>query len=151
MIVKRRKLKIRTTAIIPLFCGCLIKNGNRYKAYKIFLQVLRELRFKLNLNPFFIIESVIRRTRPVVYYKLKRKGKRIQQIPSLIRLRKSNILAIKWLINSAYDRVEKKFVQKLIVEILLLYSNIGVSYKKKREIYNIVLTNRAFLSRKQKK
>jgi len=153
MLIKKRKPYIRSSAIIPLLCGSLIKKGNKFRANKILIKLLKLLRYKFHRNPFFIIESVIRRIRPIMSLRLlilKRKNKkkkksiRVVQKAFLLSVRKSNSIAIKWLISSAMKRYEKNLIQKLYAEILLLHSNKGVAYKKKRQLYSTILINRSF-------
>jgi len=141
--MKLRKPKIKSDNIFVLFCGCLIKNGKKIQAYKLFLYILAQIRLKLKINPFFVIESVIRRTRPIVYYKSKKKRNFSYYVPSLITLRQANFLAIKWILKHSETRIEKKREQRILGEILNLYSSKGNSYKKKQEIYSIVSNNQA--------
>jgi len=70
MLIKKRKPYIRSSAIIPLLCGSLIKRGNKFRAHKILIKLLKLLRHKFQRNPFFIIESVIRRIRPIISLKI---------------------------------------------------------------------------------
>jgi len=150
MLIKKRKPYIRSSDVIPLFCGSLIKKGNKFRAYKILIMVLKLLRYKLGKNPFFIIESVIRRIRPIIFTRLlklkQKKRKRVMRRYTkvmLLSVRKSNSIAIKWLISTALKRHEKNTIQKLYAEILLLYSNKGVAYKKKHQLYSIISNNRS--------
>jgi len=132
----------RSNSILPLFLGCMIKHGHKLKAFKILCFILIEIRKMTKKNPFLFLQYLIDRTRPLVHYKIKRKGKRINYIPTLITLHHSRMLAIKWILFSSLLRNEQKFKYKLLSELLSLHSHKGYSYKKKKEIYKIVLKNR---------
>jgi len=63
----------------------------------------------------------------------------------LLKAKRANSLAVRWLIQSARKRYEKGIAQKLIKEIQLVYEGRSTVYRKKKELNDIVLANRAFI------
>jgi len=138
MIKKRRN-------IINMFIGSLVKSGHRLRAEKICLQVMRNVKYELKKNPFFVLESCVRRVRPVLTFKPKKVAGIIYKLPAVLKVQRSNVIAIKWLLNEAHARHEKDIVSKLTKEILEAYKGKSAVYKKRKELHRIALVNRAFL------
>lgn len=140
--MKKRKI---APNIFNVFIGFLTKNGNKLKAEKLCLLILLSLKKTFKKNPFYILESCIRRIRPVVSFKPKKIAGITYKLPMLLNTKRANSLAVRWLLESARRRHEKGIAKKLIKEIKIVYSGKGNVYKKKKELHNIVLANRAFL------
>jgi len=131
--------------IFNVFIGFLTKNGNKLRAEKLCLSILVSLKNELKKNPFYILESCIRRIRPIVSFKPKKIAGITYKLPMLLSTKRANSLAVRWLLEAARKRHEKGIARKLVKEIKVVYAGKGSPYKKKKELHNIVLANRAFL------
>jgi len=120
--------------VFNVFIGFLTKNGNKLKAEKLCLLILTALKKKYKKNPFYILESCIRRIRPAVGFKAKKIAGITYKLPMLLNTKRANSLAVRWLLESARKRHEKGIFQKLIKEIQAIYTNKSPVYRKKKRI-----------------
>lgn len=137
--------------IINMFIGSLTKNGNRFRAEKIFLSVMQQLKFKLQINPLFVLEECIKSVRPSLRLKPKKVAGITYQLPAVLRLRRSNVIAIKWILSSTKGRTDKGIVRKLVNELSSVYVGKGPVYRKRKLVHRTALNNRAFLKYARKR
>ena len=81
---------------------------------------------------------------PVVAVKPKRVGGSVYQIPTEVPKRRSQSLALRWLITSAQSRSDKTMGQRLAYELLEAYDGRGGAVKKKLDVQRMAEANRAF-------
>jgi small subunit ribosomal protein S7 len=138
---------IRKQFIYNLFIGLLLKRGHRLYAEKLLISVLSQIRIKTNKDPFMIIEECVDKLKPIVNLRYKVVSGTIYRLPVTITRRKSYALAIRWLVKSAQQRLEKSIDRKLYEEFATLIEGIamGGAMNKKEELYKIAILNRPFM------
>jgi ribosomal protein S7 len=74
----------------------LIKNGKKAKALKVFLTLLKNLKFNENINqsPVDIIYQSLLNVRPLLHLKKVRKSSKVFYLPKLISTEKKTNIAL---------------------------------------------------------
>lgn len=151
---KRLLSKIDNFNYINILIFLLIRKGKKKLAKKIvynFLIFLKKYFFKYfnQKNEEFdlinFITNIFNLYRPRVNLLVKKVATNKYFLPVYIDLNKSRILIIKWFIESAKKRSEKKLSLALYYEFLDLFFSRGLTLKKLEEYYKIAKDNRPYL------
>ncbi len=66
------------------------------------------------------------------------------QVPIEVRPRRSNTLAVRWLVSNARDRRERTMSERLASEILDASNGLGASVKRREDTHKMAEANKAF-------
>ena len=88
--------------------------------------------------------NAINNIRPTVEVRSRRVGGATYQVPVEVRSKRSQALALRWLIDSSRKRKDKTMSDKLFNEIFDAYNNKGSSIKKKEDTHKMAESNKAF-------
>lgn len=152
-----RKLNNKKRAIVvdPVYKNLLVsklvnkvmisgkKDTARSHAYKAF-EIVEKNTKKDPLDVFLIAVDNIR---PRVEVRSRRVGGATYQVPSLVRGKRQESLAIRWLVEAARGRSNSEFhtfAEKLAVEIIDAYNRSGGAIAKREEVEKIAEANTAF-------
>ena len=130
--------------VVTKFINCLMYDGKKSVAEKIFYDALDAIQSKVNNDPYKIFSEALNNVKPEVEVKSRRVGGVTYQVPIEVRPERRLALGIKWIIRYARDRNEKSMSQKLASEILDAHRGTGSSIKKKEDIRKMAEANKAF-------
>jgi small subunit ribosomal protein S7 len=82
--------------------------------------------------------------RPVVEVRSRRVGGATYQVPSEVRPRRQETLALRWLIEAANSRGERRVSERLAAEMLDAAQNRGNAVKKREDTHKMAEANKAF-------
>ena len=132
------------SVLVAKFINCMMRDGKKSVAERIFYQALDIIGQKTGKNPLEVFEKAVENVKPVMEVKSRRVGGATYQVPVEVRPERRISLAVKWLIQSARARSEKGMVNKLANELLDAYNNRGGAIKKKEDTHRMAEANRAF-------
>ncbi len=130
--------------IIAKFINNFMKSGNKFLAEKFTYKALDILEKKYNLNPSESFTSAIENVKPNVEVKPLRIGGATYQVPVLVSINRGEVLAIKWIINSAKAYSGNTIHNKLAESLFDAYNKRGAAYKKKEDVHKMAESNKAF-------
>jgi len=123
----------------------LIKDGKKGKALKILKKVNILLKIETGQNPDAVIIKAIDNIKPIVGLRTYKKANLTYLLPYILKPRKSEFLALKWLFKHCKKRNERKFHEKLAGEIKDAFNNEGSCIKEKARTYELANQNRVYL------
>lgn len=147
------------------FINFLTKKGKKSKAVCIFHKSLEKLVKILNPGPalhrqenssitelskdvFFIFDQAVENVKPLFEVKKVRIAGSTYQVPSLVKEKRQESLAMNWLLLSARERKKKnsilRFDECLAFEIYEAYKKQGQARMKRNELHKLAESNRAF-------
>ena len=132
------------SVLVAKFINCMMRDGKKSVAERIFYQALDIIGQKTGKNPLEVFEKAVENVKPVMEVKSRRVGGATYQVPVEVRSERRISLAVKWLIQSARARSEKGMVNKLANELLDAYNNRGGAIKKKEDTHRMAEANKAF-------
>ncbi len=132
------------SVLVAKFINCMMRDGKKSVAERIFYQALDIIGQKTGKNPLEVFEKAVENVKPIMEVKSRRVGGATYQVPIEVRPERRISLAVKWLIQSARARGEKGMVNKLANELLDAYNNRGGAIKKKEDTHRMAEANRAF-------
>jgi small subunit ribosomal protein S7 len=122
----------------------LTRDGKKSVAESAFYRALDSIQKKTNGNPLEIFHQALGNVRPVVEVRSRRVGGATYQVPTEVRSARAQALAIRWLVNAANSRSERRIEDRLANELLDAMNNRGVAVKKKEDTHRMAEANKAF-------
>lgn len=147
--IKTRKKRIEPdtkygSVLISRFINYVMENGKKDVARKIVYESFELAEKETKSAPVAMFEQVMKNVGPLLEVRGKRIGGANYQVPVEVNKDRKNILAMRWVINSARGKRGKKMSQKLAEELISAYKGEGAAIKKKEEVHKMAEANRAF-------
>ncbi len=130
--------------VITKFLNCLMYDGKKAAAEKIFYGALDLVQEKTGEEGMKVFKKAMNNVKPVVEVKSRRIGGATYQVPVEVRPNRKQSLAIRWIRDYARERGGKSMLDKLADEIVDAANNRGGAIKKKEDVYKMAEANKAF-------
>ena len=130
--------------VIPKLINSLMYDGKKTVAEKIVYDALDKLKTKGKEEPINIFNEAINNIKPTVEVRSRRVGGATYQVPVEVKSKRSQALALRWLIDASRKRKNKKMADKIFNEIFDAYQNKGSAIKKKEDTHKMAESNKAF-------
>jgi len=132
------------SVIIPKLINSIMYNGKKITAEKIVYDAIEKIKTKSKEEPLTVFNDAINNVRPTVEVRSRRVGGATYQVPVEVKSKRSQALALRWLIDASRKRKDKKMSDKLFNEIFDAYQNKGSAIKKKEDTHKMAESNKAF-------
>ena len=132
------------STIIPKLINSIMYDGKKTIAEKIVYDALEKIKSKTKDEPINIFNDAIKNVRPTVEVRARRVGGATYQVPTEVKSKRSQALALRWLIDASRKRKDKKMSDKIFNEIYDAYQNKGSAIKKKEDMHKMAESNKAF-------
>ena len=120
------------SAIIPKLINSLMYDGKKTVAEKIVYDAIERIKSKSKEDPLNIFNTAINNIKPALEVRSRRVGGATYQVPVEVKSKRSQALALRWLIDASRKRKDKKMSDKIFNEIYDAYQNKGSAIKKKK-------------------
>ena len=132
------------SVVIPKLINSIMYDGKKTTAEKIVYDALNKIKSKSKDEPINIFNEAINNIKPTVEVRSRRVGGATYQVPVEVRAKRSQALALRWLIEASRKRKDKTMSDKLFNEIFDAYNKKGASIKKKEDTHKMAESNKAF-------
>jgi len=132
------------STIIPKLINSIMYDGKKTIAEKIIYQAIEKIKSKVKEEPLIVFNEAINNIRPTVEVKSRRVGGATYQVPVEVKAKRSQALALRWLIDASRKRKDKIMSDKIFNEIYDAYQNRGSAIKKKEDTHKMAESNKAF-------
>ena len=132
------------SAVIPKLINSIMYDGKKNVAEKIIYQAIEKIKSKSKEDPLNIFNEAINNIKPTVEVRSRRVGGATYQVPVEVKSKRSQALALRWLIDASRKRKDKKMSDKIFNEIYDAYQNKGSAIKKKEDTHKMAESNKAF-------
>ena len=130
--------------IIPKLINSIMYDGQKTIAEKIVYDAIDKIKSKSKEEPITIFNEAINNIRPTVEVRSRRVGGATYQVPVEVKSKRSQALALRWLIDASRKRKDKNMSDKIFNEIFDAYQNKGSAIKKKEDTHKMAESNKAF-------
>ena len=149
---RKRKAPIRKvypdpkfhSEVVSKFINSIMYDGKRSTAEKILYDALDIIKKKNNEDPLKVFNNAISNVKPNLECRSRRVGGATYQVPVEVKSKRSQALALRWLIDASRKRKDKKMSDKIFNEIYDAYQNKGSAIKKKEDTHKMAESNKAF-------
>ena len=132
------------STIIPKLVNSIMNDGKKTIAEKIIYDAIDKIKSKSKEEPINIFNEAINNLRPTVEVRSRRVGGATYQVPVEVKSKRSQALALRWLVEASRKRKDKQMSDKIFNEIYDAYQNKGSAIKKKEDTHRMAESNKAF-------
>ena len=132
------------SSIVPKLINSIMYDGKKTIAEKIVYDAIEKIKSKSKDEPISVFNEAINNIRPTIEVKSRRVGGATYQVPVEVKAKRSQTLALRWLIEASRKRKDKKMSDKIFNEIYDAYQNKGSAIKKKDDTHKMAESNKAF-------
>ncbi|MFQ5410654.1 MAG: 30S ribosomal protein S7 [Phycisphaerae bacterium] len=127
------------------FINCMMKQGKKSVSQRIFYDALDRIGTKVkDAPPIEVFEKAIQNVRPNVQIRSRRVGGSNYQVPMSVNPKRSQALAIRWILDAARAKKGRAMRERLAAELLDAYNNQGAAVTTRQNIHRMADANKAF-------
>jgi len=148
---KRRAIKrdvlpdpIYDSKIVTKLINQVMKDGKKGTAQKILYEAFEIVKKETGEEPYEVYQKALENLKPALEVKTRRVGGSNYQIPIEVSDHRSEILALRWLVNYAKLRGGKGMAVNLANEIMDAAKGVGGAVKKREDVHKMAEANKAF-------
>ena len=149
---RRRKAQIRevlpdpvhNSTVLTKFTNAVMLDGKKSVAESLINKSFTDIQSKTGESPISIFTKAIDNVKPLVEVRSRRVGGATYQVPVEVKSKRSQALALRWLIDASRKRKDKNMSDKIFNEIYDAYQNRGSAIKKKEDTHKMAESNKAF-------
>lgn len=131
--------------IASKFINCLMKDGKKTAAQRIFYGALDIIKTKLpDVEPIDVFHQALENVKPNIEVRSKRVGGASYQVPMQVQKKRQQSLAIRWILLAIGDKKGQPTAQKLASELVDAYNRTGTSITKRENVHRMAEANKAF-------
>ena len=132
------------SALVSKFINVVMKKGKKSTAETIVYRAFDKLRERSQDDPLKLFKKAVDNAKPSLEVKSRRVGGSNYQVPVEVRNERRTSLSLRWLVNFARSRPEKKMIDKLAAELMDAANNRGGAVKKREDTHRMAEANKAF-------
>lgn len=127
------------------FINCLMWNGKKTVAQKVFYGALDELKKKEpDQEPIEVFHTALENVKPFIEVRSKRVGGASYQVPMQVSKARQQSLAIRWLLGAVREKKGRPTYLKLAEELHAAYRKEGAAMTKRENTHRMAEANKAF-------
>ena len=132
------------STVVPKLINSIMYDGKKTVAEKIVYEAIEKIKSKTKDEPINIFNEAINNIKPTVEVRSRRVGGATYQVPVEVKSKRSQALALRWLIDASRKRKNKHMADKLFNEIYDAYEKKGSAVKKREDVHKMAESNKAF-------
>lgn len=126
------------------FINCMMKEGKKSIARKIFADAMQILRDQGKNDPIDIFHKALSNVKPNMEVRARRVGGSVYQIPVEVTPKRQAALSIRWTVGACRAKKGKSMSAKLAQELTDASNETGAAFKKREDVHRMVAANKAF-------
>ena len=131
--------------LVAKFVNCLMLDGKKSTAQKIVYDAIELLGKKYTKEkPLKLFKDAVENVKPEIEVRSRRVGGATYQVPTEVKPKRRQSLAIRWILQSTRARKGKPMFQKLAEELIDAYRGEGTAMKKRENVHKMAEANKAF-------
>ena len=130
--------------VLAKFINFVMYDGRKDTAEKIIYSTLNKIKEKTKNDPIKIFNEAIENIRPNLEVRSRRVGGATYQVPVEVRTKRSQTLALRWLLEATRKRKSKTMSDKLFNELMDASQKKGAAIKKREDTHRMAESNKAF-------
>ena len=132
------------SVVLAKFINFIMYDGKKTTSEKIIYDALEKIKNKTKEDPIKIFDEAIGNIRPNLEVRSRRVGGATYQVPQEVKTKRSQTLALRWLLEASRKRKNKTMSDKLFNELMDASQNKGSAIKKREDTHRMAESNKAF-------
>ena len=130
--------------VLAKFINFIMFDGKKSSAEKIIYTAFDQIKKKTKEDPLKVFDNAVNNIRPNLEVRSRSVGGATYQVPVEIKTKRSQTLALKWLLQAARSRKNKSMADKLSYELMDASQKKGAAMKKREDTHKMAESNKAF-------
>ena len=130
--------------ILAKFTNFLMYDGKKTTAERIIYTALDKIKDKTKEDPIKVFNDAVNNIRPNLEVRSRRVGGATYQVPVEVKSKRSQTLALRWILESSRKRKNKTMSDKLFNELMDASQGKGLAIKKREDTHKMAESNKAF-------
>ena len=130
--------------ILAKFINFVMYDGKKSTSEKIIYDALEKIKNKTKEDPIKVFNEAIGNIRPNLEVRSRSVGGATYQVPQEVKSKRSQTLALRWLLEACRKRKNKTMSDKLFNELMDAYQKKGSAIKKREDTHKMAESNKAF-------
>ena len=126
------------------FINFVMYDGKKTTSEKIIYDALDKIKNKTKDDPIKVFNDAINNIRPNLEVRSRRVGGATYQVPVEVNYKRSQTLALTWLLEASRKRKNKSMSDKLFNELMDASQSKGSAIKKREDTHKMAESNKAF-------
>ncbi len=132
------------SVVLAKFINFIMYDGKKTTSEKIIYDALEKIKNKTKGDPIKIFDEAIGNIRPNLEVRSRRVGGATYQVPQEVKTKRSQTLALRWLLEASRKRKNKTMSDKLFNELMDASQKKGSAIKKREDTHKMAESNKAF-------
>lgn len=146
--VARREIMpdpVHNSVMVRRLVNTIMLRGKKSLAERIVYGAFDQVRDRSGQDPIKVLERALHNVMPVLEVRPRRVGGATYQVPIEVRQERRASLGLRWLVDYARQRKDKRtMTDKLVAEILDASNGTGGAVKKREDTHRMAEANKAF-------
>ncbi len=131
--------------LVSRFVNCLMIDGKKTTAQKVFYDALELLRKKIpDTDPLDSFYNALNNIKPMVEVRSKRVGGSTLQVPHEVKKERQQSLAIRWILEATRKKKGKPLARRLSEELFDACNKQGAAFTVRENTHKMAEANKAF-------
>ena len=130
--------------VLSKFINFVMYDGKKATAENIIYTALDLIKNKTKEDPIKVFNEAINNIRPNLEVRSRRVGGATYQVPVDVKTKRSQTLALRWLLEATRKRKNKTMSEKLFNELMDASQKKGNAIKKREDTHKMAESNKAF-------
>ncbi len=127
------------------FINCLMYDGKKTTAQRVFYSALDEIQQKVKDRPAIeVFEQAVENVKPYIEVRSKRVGGASYQVPMQVNRGRQQSLAIRWILMAVREKKGRATHLKLAEELMSAYRKEGTAMARRENTHRMADANKAF-------
>ena len=132
------------STVLAKFINFVMYDGKKTTSEKIIYKALDKIKEKTKEDPIKVFNEAINNIRPTLEVWSRRVGGATYQVPVEVKTKRSQTLALRWLLSATRKRKNKVMSLNLFQELMDAYQKKGSAIKKREDTHKMAESNKAF-------
>ena len=130
--------------VLAKFMNRIMLDGKKSKSEKIVYGAFDIVSKKTDKSPIDFFHEALNNVKPSLEVRSRRVGGATYQVPVEVKTKRSQTLALRWLLEATRKRKNKTMSDKLLNELMDASQNKGAAIKKREDTHKMAESNKAF-------
>ena len=122
------------SSIVPKLINSIMYDGKKIAAEKIVYEAINKIKTKSKEEPITIFNDAFNNVRPTVEVRSRRVGGATYQVPVEVKSKRSQALALRWIVEASRKRKDKKCQISFLMKFMMLIKIKDLLLKKKKTL-----------------
>ena len=133
-----------SSTLLAKFINMIMKDGKKSISEKIVYGAFDIVSKKIDKDPIDYFHDALNNVKPSLEVRSRRVGGATYQVPVEVKTKRSQTLALRWILEASRKRKNKKMSYKLFDELMDAYQKKGAAVKKREDTHRMAESNKAF-------